>query len=400
MISPPVPENEKARLAKLYEYSLLDTLEEEEFDQITRMASKICGTPISLISLIDKDRQWFKSKVGLPVPETPREFAFCAHAINDPKNALVVPDSRKDERFQGNPLVDNDPNVVFYAGFPLASDDLALGTLCVIDHQPRELEKEQLEALETLANQVVKLFELRRSKLQLERTVLELQTQNKSLEEFARVAAHDIKSPLANIYTMVDLLQYQLESADEQTKDLLEMIQTSAKSLSELIDGILKMARSSSMLAEDNQEFDLEEMIEDTFEMLNADDRLDLQFESEHKTIFANKVALQQILLNLLTNAVKYNNNPQPKVVVRLKQSATKLLFEVEDNGPGIDLEDQERIFEIFQTTKNTDQQGSSGTGIGLATVRSLIQGLGGEISIHSEKGKGARFSFNIPLLV
>jgi GAF domain-containing protein len=159
-----VPENEAARLQALREYAILDTLPEKDFEDITRIASEICQTPISLITLIDSERQWFKSKIGIENTETHRDHAFCAHALNAPNEILNVKDSREDTRFSGNPYVTGDPNVVFYAGVPLVNDEgFALGTICVIDQKPRELSEMQLNSLRALSNQVVKLFELRRA---------------------------------------------------------------------------------------------------------------------------------------------------------------------------------------------------------------------------------------------
>src|SRR5829696_7252097 len=159
-----LPPDEEERLKVLKEHEILDTPPEREYDDITLLASEICGTPISLISLIDEDRQWFKSSVGFQESETPREIAFCAHAILDPFETMVVSDATLDDRFATNPLVTGDPNIRFYAGAPLLSkENHALGTLCVLDSEPRQLTPRQIEALQALARQLSMRLELRRT---------------------------------------------------------------------------------------------------------------------------------------------------------------------------------------------------------------------------------------------
>lgn len=158
-----MPTNEVARVAALQRYAILDSEPEQGFDDLTLLASYICQTPIALISLVDENRQWFKSRVGLSISETSREIAFCSRAILQ-SDIFIVPDTLQDERFRNNPLVVSEPNIRFYAGAPLITEEgYALGTLCVVDRTPREVSPDQKEALKALSRLVLAQLEFRRN---------------------------------------------------------------------------------------------------------------------------------------------------------------------------------------------------------------------------------------------
>jgi GAF domain-containing protein len=165
----PIPKNEAQRIKVLWQYDILDTVPEEVFDDLTELAARICEAPIALITLVDEDRQWFKSKVGVTINETSRDISFCGHAIEQ-SDLFIVPDATLDQRFAENPLVTSDPKIRFYAGAPLITPDgHALGTLCVIDKVPRELRPDQKQALRVLARHVMTQLELRRHSRELAR---------------------------------------------------------------------------------------------------------------------------------------------------------------------------------------------------------------------------------------
>jgi GAF domain-containing protein len=165
--APTLQKDDASRVAAVEKYAILDTDPEQTFDDLTHLASFICKTPMAMVSIVDEKRQWFKSRVGVTNSETPRDIAFCSRAIQQ-SDLFIVPDALADDRFRNNPLVVSEPHIRFYAGAPLINEDgYALGTLCVVDCLPRELEPEQKDALKALSRLVLAQLELRRNLVSL-----------------------------------------------------------------------------------------------------------------------------------------------------------------------------------------------------------------------------------------
>lgn len=398
MILPEKPYNEADRLKALKSYGILDTLSESEYDQLTIIASQICGCKMSLISLLDENRQWFKSRVGLDVAETERRLAFCAHAIMDPSHTLVVPDARLDARFHDNPLVTGDPHLAFYAGVPLVNDEgMALGTLCVLDDEPKKLSDAQLNALSALGNQVMALLELRKSKFEMEGMLKQLEEKNKELEQFAFIAAHDLKSPLNGISSLTDIL---LEGRDKSLSTdsirMIKAIQNSSHQLSSMIAGLLDYYRFDREIIDLKSPIAREELIQQITDLFGNEKDVELKFRIEPEIMNTHASALLQILLNLISNAIKYGDKPHTIVHVSIDEMKDGYRIAVADNGPGIDARYHSKLFGLFETAAASDRFGRKGNGIGLATVKKLIERTGGAIRIHSLPGEGTTFEFTI----
>ncbi len=197
--------DESARLAALRRYRILDTDPEQAFDDLTLLASQICGAPMAALALIDDDRQWFKSKIGLTVSETARNISFCTHAIEKPDEMMIVPNALTDRRFSNNPLVVDDPRIRFYAGAPLITEKgQALGTLCVLDRVPRLLTTDQLQALDALRRQAQAQLELRLHLIEL----TEALDERDRAEQVREALITELRESLANVNKLADLMQF------------------------------------------------------------------------------------------------------------------------------------------------------------------------------------------------
>ncbi|WP_343330090.1 GAF domain-containing sensor histidine kinase [Polaribacter staleyi] len=392
-----IPQNEKERLDVLKSYNILDSLPEEEYDAITKIASSICNTSIALVSIIDKDRQWFKSTHGIEVTETPREIAFCAHTILEPDELFIVNDTTKDKRFFDNPLTINAPNVIFYAGAALnTSEGYPLGTLCVVDNKPRILTQNQKDALKLLSKQVVILLELRKKNKELAASNSNVIKLNDQLNNFAYRLTHDLKSPINGVSFLLDVLKEDHSALFKNTgaEEYIGLIGDRIVYIETLINEILNYAKVTS----ENivfEHFNLNEFLDSIIANIDFENKLFLETSGLDLDIFSSKIGLLQVFQNLISNTRKFLDEEKSIITVTCKEDKEYYYFTYEDNGPGIDEKYFTKVFEMFETLGSTN---SNNTGIGLATVKSIVKRLGGEIALKKRDNgkKGVCFYFNI----
>jgi len=308
----PLPSNEAARLAALYELHVLDTPPEKDFDDIVALASTVCGVPMSLVSLIDIDRQWFKAKIGTDLTETARDLSFGAHAILG-SDLLVVPDTRQDPRFADHPTVTPSDGVRFYAGAPLiTSDGFALGTLCVIDNTPRQLDVEQQQALRALARQVTAQLELRRYATALANTTARLQELERRKDDLAGLVGGELRAPLRLMRSyLTDLGNTGLHNPE--LADLVGRATAAhVRGLRDLLDHLTSMSEvGHGTDSLHMRQIDLTRLTQRAVEAVRpiaATKQIWIlnQAGGPSLPIIADPVRLEQVLMHLLFAAVKY----------------------------------------------------------------------------------------------
>lgn len=404
----PLPPNERERLERLRSYEVLDTDPELSFDDLVQVASEICEVPIALVSLVDEDRQWFKARVGLDASETPRDLAFCAHAILGDQ-VFEVPDTQHDERFQTNPLVTSDPHIRFYAGAPLqVSDDLRLGTLCVIDRKPRKLSQAQLEALEALARQTVAQLDLRRllaverrARASQELLLAELQAVSELKGRLLATVSHEMRTPLTAMRGSLELVRNgTLGEVSAEAQSALEISERSTGRLIRLTNDLLDLERLGEVAQLEPREIDLVEILEAAQAQV-AGLRPEVPIEVEvtagsPRRAIADPDRVEQVAINLLANAVRFSAPGSP-VVLRLRSGdELPIRIEVSDRGPGLSLEEQALVFQPF-TQCGTAAQREGGAGLGLSICRSIAKLHGGRVGCESQLGEGATFFLELP---
>ncbi|MBT5242378.1 MAG: GAF domain-containing sensor histidine kinase [Rhodospirillaceae bacterium] len=396
-----LPENESERLARLRAYDILDTSPEEAFDRITRVAAHLFGTPIALVSLVDENRQWFKSRQGLDATETPRDVAFCAHAILEDE-LFVVPNATLDDRFKNNPLVTGGPEIQFYAGAPLRTKDgLGLGTLCIIDTKPHDLTDLQLEQLQDLADLAMDALSLRRAG----RHAIEEAHQTAKLgslqDSFIDSINHELRTPLTSLAGALGLLRNGVVAdLDEETQSVFEVADRNTHTLMKLIVDLLDMSNiEKGELVLNFESFDLLELANTVADEANSDKkmktaRVSIDDTAVSQVVYADPMLIGKAVSALVKNALRFSPNDTP-VTLHLRAGIESVIVEVADLGIGISLQDRSRVFKKFF---KLDESGNiNGAGLGLSIAKRLIEAHGGEIGIQANTPRGTRVIFEIP---
>ncbi|SDG01009.1 MULTISPECIES: GAF domain-containing sensor histidine kinase [Rhodanobacteraceae] len=377
--------SEARRLAALSSFDILDTEKESAYEDIVRIASYVCRAPISVVNLIDADRQWFKAEVGLGVRETPLDTSICAHAILE-HDLLVIPDTTQDPRFAANPLVTGEPGLRFYAGALLkTADGLPLGTVCVLDTQPRTLDDDQIDTLRRLARQVMAQMELRRMLRQSQR-------RGDHLSRLLATAGHDLKAPLRSaLYAMskvrsgvsgehaarLDDARTDLLSADQQLSRLL------ASTHADIAGGDAELGPVVL-----HEVFDA---LSSTWTRAAQRKRVALTIGRTGAIVRGHPLLLETVLGNALSNAVKYT--PGGGAVTMLARSGDgKITIDIQDNGCGIPAEKVEELFSAF---RQADPQ-AEGLGLGLWLIRQSAAAMHAEVEIHPGATGGTIFRLSL----
>lgn len=390
--------NETERLKEVHSYRIEDTITEKDYDDIAFLASAICGTPIALVTLMYHDRQWFKATVGTDMKENKRDLSFCTYAMASNDDVMVVENATEDERFKHNPLVDGEPHLKFYAGASIVNKNgFCLGTVCVYDLVEKSLTEVQIQSLKILSERVMGLLELRKQNFQLEMMKDRLLSSNKSLESFAMVLAHDIKSPLSTIIMVNDLLKEQFSKSDTGTKELFEMSQRNTNKIIRLVDGILNYSKVETYYTK-TEAIEFNSFFEQLKTTLFTPKPIIFNCNSTFDTIYFNRVQLEQVFQNLFTNAIRYNDKEHIALEVSAKEQEGYYYFEVTDNGMGIAKENYASVFKLFGTVAEKDSYGLGSSGIGLNIVEKIIKTANGNIEVISTPGICTTFIFHIKI--
>ncbi|MEO8796419.1 MAG: ATP-binding protein [Polyangiaceae bacterium] len=397
--------NEQRRLGALRTYDILDTLPEAAFDEIVALAAELCDVPIALMTFIDDKRQWAKAAFGTDQRNMARELTFCAHTIQH-DGVMVVPDATKDERFARNPLVVSHPGYRFYAGTTIRTRaGLALGTLCLLDRVPRELDDRARRVLETLGRQIEAQLELRLAVRELakrEKDAVARQEVTKAaqIEKSLLVAlvVHDVKSPLTSIVHNAEFLAEQLQTEEEQ--DAANGILASAQYLNDMVLNLLDVTRGESGEMVPNIEAtDVTALFERvrkamTYRTLRSHQSLTVDVRCE-QTVQLDPSLMRRVLENLVDNALKYGATHVRLEGRSLANDETAL--DVTDDGPGIPPEFHERIFEAYQRLEREPKAHVGSRGLGLAFCRLAVVAHGGTIEVLANEPHGATFRVRLP---
>jgi signal transduction histidine kinase len=388
---PLAPQFTKAPFVLFNNFSKIDV------DSISSLAAQLSSMPVSFVSLIDNDYNWFKSNTGISFIEKTSDLHSYWQNRTEAHLIQVIEDLQLNTPQFNNILHEFGKGFQFYAGIPLINNDgVLLGALNVLDDKPNKLNITLSSSLYNLAKQLVTQIELVYKLEELEYAAEELKKKNSEISRYAYLISHDLRSPLQSMSSLSKIIKEEsIGKLSDKANVAISMLQNRAVHSHELVEGILKHA-IAGVKAYNAELIHVEKFIQDLIIFCNPPSDFEIVTEVSIPEIYTDPIILHQIINNLLCNAFKYNDKPLGRIKIIVKGDDEQLTFEVIDNGPGIPMEFHERIFEMFQTLSQTDRFGNKGTGIGLNTVKNLVASLGGQISIKSKVGEGSSFKITL----
>ena len=390
---PAIPADEAARLEALRALEVLDTLPEERFDRLTRIARAVFGVPTALVSLVDEDRQWFKSRQGLDAEQTPRNVSFCGHAILG-EQPFVVANALEDQRFADSPLVTGAPDIRFYAGVPLRSlDGHKLGTLCLLSPEPRQFSREEGQLLQDLAA----IVEQELMSAELARARDAALAANRARSQFLANINHEIRTPLNAVIGLSEVLA---DSAAGEQREQVATIHNSGRALASLFGDLVDFSKLDLGEVELSEEaFDLHDLLGELRNeavSLSADKGLQIEYdvtEDLPRRIRGDRRRRRQALANI----IRFTTTGYVRIEAAPRQDCLEVA--VIDSGVGMDAATLARAFDSFFQADTSDTRRHDGAGIGLSISRGLAELMKGTITATSKPGVGSTFTLRIPLL-
>lgn len=383
---------ETARLEVLTKYGILDTPPDGSFDRITKLAATLLKVPVSIVSLVDSDRIWFKSKYGVEISEVPRDPGLCASAILE-ADFYLVEDARRDPRTLANPLVAGEFGLQFYSAVPLkTSEGFNLGTLCVIDREPRTITIEEKEILMSLAEIVMHQIELQ----------LEARTAVQHHHKILNTTAHDLKNPVSIMPLLADLIMANKDNP-AAIDDISRQIKSAGRRMANTINALIDSALSNSgNMALRMKKVAFTRLVRGVLDANQAPARRKAQeivFTSDKPChIYGDQRKITEVVDNVVSNAIKFSDF-NTRIEVGLRLEGQNAVLTVTDEGPGLSKDDMKNMFRKFTCLSAEPTGGESSTGLGLFLSKEIVTAHNGKIYAESNgKGKGSRFIIELPL--
>jgi len=396
-----IPEDDVARLAAVAQYDVLDTPPDGAFDRITALAARLFKVPIAIVSVVDHDRIWFKSHHGLDISQIDRAPGLCASAILQ-HEPWIINDAPSDPRALSNPLVAGEFGLKFYAGVPLAvAGGHNMGTLCILDFEPRQLSAAEVSSLQDLADMVTSELELRLASRQALQAAAE---RERVKDAFVGMLSHEIRTPVTTIYAAARVLaSSDAVQADPKARDLFPDIVAESERLLRLIEDLLVLTKvEQGVLESVSEPVLLQRVVERAVARMNRRHPkrvIEFGMEPDLPPAAGDETFVEQVINNLLSNALKYS---PPDAVVSVDGSVAdeRVEVRVRDRGIGLAVDDRERVFDLLARTREAETY-AAGAGIGLYVCRRLMQAMGGDIRATAPaSGRGSVFTFSLPIAV